>query len=71
MKVTRSLQVVLLICICLASSLSALAQQWRPLDPAHLEQKAPTVEKDADAEALLWEVSQYRTKKDKGNGDVK
>jgi hypothetical protein len=56
MKVTRSLQVVLLICICLASSLSALAQQWRPLDPAHLEQKAPTVEKDADAEALLWEV---------------
>jgi hypothetical protein len=56
MKVARSLQLVLLISICLGSSLSALAQQWRPMDPAHLEMKAPSVEKDADAEALLWEV---------------
>jgi transglutaminase-like putative cysteine protease len=34
----------------------ALAQAWKPLDPAHLALKAPVVEKDADAEALLWEV---------------
>jgi hypothetical protein len=29
---------------------------WRPIDPAHLAQKEPVVEKDADAEALFWEV---------------
>jgi len=29
---------------------------WKPIDPAHLALKAPVVEKDADAEALLWEV---------------
>jgi Domain of Unknown Function with PDB structure (DUF3857)/Transglutaminase-like superfamily len=32
------------------------AQAWKPIDPAHLELKAPVVDKDADAEALLWEV---------------
>ncbi|MEK7831677.1 MAG: DUF3857 and transglutaminase domain-containing protein, partial [Acidobacteriota bacterium] len=30
--------------------------QWKPVDPAHLAMKAPVVEKEADAEALLWEV---------------
>jgi hypothetical protein len=35
---------------------AAQAQQWKPLDPAHVALKAPVVEKDADAEALLWEV---------------
>src|SRR5262245_4607098 len=34
----------------------AQAQAWKPMDPAHLALKAPVVEKDADAEALLWEV---------------
>ena len=29
---------------------------WKPIDPAHLALKTPVVEKDADAEALLWEV---------------
>lgn len=29
---------------------------WRPLDPAHLAIKAPVVERDADAEAIFWEV---------------
>src|SRR5262245_42774804 len=33
----------------------AQAQAWKPMDPAHLALKAPVVEKDADAEALLWE----------------
>jgi len=32
------------------------AQDWRTIDPAHLEMKTPVVEKDADAEALFWEV---------------
>jgi hypothetical protein len=42
--------------ICLLLVTSAQAQQWKPLDPAHLALKAPVVEKGADAEALLWEV---------------
>ena len=29
---------------------------WKPVDPAELASKTPKVEKDADAEALLWEV---------------
>jgi hypothetical protein len=29
---------------------------WRPIDPAHLAMKAPVVERDADAEAIFWEV---------------
>jgi hypothetical protein len=29
---------------------------WKPIDPAHLAMKAPMVEKDADVEALFWEV---------------
>ena len=33
-----------------------LAQDWKPIDPAHLAMKTPTVEKDADAEAIFWEV---------------
>jgi len=35
---------------------TAQAQAWKPIDPASLALKAPVVEKDADAEALLWEV---------------
>jgi hypothetical protein len=34
----------------------ALADDWKPLDPAVLALKAPVVEKDADAEAVLWDV---------------
>ncbi|HEX4951686.1 MAG TPA: DUF3857 and transglutaminase domain-containing protein [Blastocatellia bacterium] len=36
---------------------AALANdEWKPLDPAQLAQKTSVVEKDADAEALLWEM---------------
>ncbi len=39
-------------------SLTALAgEDWKPIDPAHLSMKTPVVEKDADAEVLIWEVS--------------
>ena len=31
-------------------------KDWKPLDPSHLALAAPVVEKDADAEALFWEV---------------
>lgn len=30
--------------------------QWRPITPAELQMKTPTVEPDADAEAIFWEV---------------
>ena len=29
---------------------------WKPVDPAHLALKQPVVERDADAEAIFWEV---------------
>jgi hypothetical protein len=32
------------------------ADDWRPVDPGDLALKAPVVEKDADAEAIFWEV---------------
>lgn len=35
---------------------SASGDEWRPIDPAELALKTSTVEKDADAEALFWEV---------------
>ncbi len=31
-------------------------KEWRAIEPAQLALKAPVVDKDADAEALLWEV---------------
>jgi hypothetical protein len=35
---------------------AASAQEWKPVPPQELASKAPTVEADADAEALFWEV---------------
>jgi hypothetical protein len=32
------------------------AEDWKPVDPAHLAMKEPVVEKDADAEVIFWEV---------------
>ena len=34
----------------------APSDNWKPLDPAQLALKTPLVEKDADSEALFWEV---------------
>jgi transglutaminase-like putative cysteine protease len=31
-------------------------KDWKPIEPAQLSMTAPAVEKDADAEALFWEV---------------
>lgn len=50
----RFIQPLLFTCIC---SLACFAgDDWKPIDPAHLSMKAPAVEKDADAEAIFWEV---------------
>jgi hypothetical protein len=34
----------------------AAGEDWKPIDPTQLTLKSATVEKDADAEALFWEV---------------
>ena len=55
---TRQLPLARLFCLVLFSlcALPAYAQDWKPLDPAHVTLKAPTIDKDADAEAIFWEV---------------
>jgi uncharacterized protein DUF3857/transglutaminase superfamily protein len=40
----------------LAAVPALAADDWRPIDPGHLAMKQPVVEKDADAEAIFWEV---------------
>jgi hypothetical protein len=48
----------LFVCIFAFSSTSAFAvgDEWKPVNPGELALKTATVEKDADAEALFWEV---------------
>src|SRR5262245_27208082 len=47
----------LLVClIILPAPAHAQVLAWKPIDPAHIALKAPTVEKDADAEAIFWDV---------------
>jgi hypothetical protein len=45
-----------LVCLPLITAAALAADDWKPVDPAHLALKAPVVEKDADAEAIFWEV---------------
>lgn len=45
-----------LICSALAAVPAIAGDDWKPIDPAHLAMTAPVVEKDADAEAIFWEV---------------
>ena len=46
-----------LVCSTIAATPSyAAGDDWRPIDPANLALKSPTVERDADAEAIFWEV---------------
>jgi transglutaminase-like putative cysteine protease len=49
---------VLLLCLLAVSPAPAWAvsDDWKPIDPAHLALKSSTVEKEADAEAIFWEV---------------
>src|ERR1041385_2370953 len=48
----------LLLCLIIVSPVPVRASgdDWKPIDPAHLALKSATVEKDADAEALFWEI---------------
>lgn len=53
----RLLLPLLFLCLGLVSPAAVFAgDDWRPVDPADLALKAPVVEKDADAEAIFWEV---------------
>lgn len=54
----QKLYLLFILGIILLSPKMALAgkDDWKPIDPAHMALKAPIVEKDADAEAIFWEV---------------
>lgn len=60
MKVPPSSVLLLGLLLCLfaafPSSSRAFGDDWKPIEPAQLALKSATVEKDADAEALFWEV---------------
>jgi hypothetical protein len=59
MKFPRSFTYIPLFVFCLIASAASTAlagENWKPVDPAQLAMKAPTVEKEADAEAIFWEV---------------
>ena len=47
-----------LLSLFVVCSQAALAQDknWREVSPAELQMKTSTVESDADAEAIFWEV---------------
>jgi hypothetical protein len=58
MKYLRVFGAVLLAAValsCIAVPARA-GEAWQPVNPADLAAKAPVVEKDADAEALFWDV---------------
>src|ERR1041385_1063533 len=59
MKIARVFPLTLVVSFILAfsaASIKAAYDDWKPVDPAELALKTPAVEKDADAEALFWEV---------------
>jgi hypothetical protein len=65
--VARYLLVLAVVCLFSFLPVPALAgDNWRPLDPAEVALKEPVVEKDADAEAIFWEVKVN----DDPNGDL-
>src|SRR2546430_10617182 len=39
-----------------SSLITHAADLWRPIDPSELSMTVPMVERNADAEAILWEV---------------
>jgi hypothetical protein len=63
MKVPRSFYLRIALVVCLLAlvltaptTVSALGDEWKPIDPGELALKGPTVDKEADAEGLFWEV---------------
>ena len=59
MKIPPSLYPLIALFVCLLAAptpVTAVAEDWKPIDAAELSLKSPTVEKEADAEGLFWEV---------------
>ena len=61
MKIPPPLYLLLALVVCLLTlampmPAAPVGDEWKPVDPGELSLKAPTVEKDADAEGLFWEV---------------
>jgi hypothetical protein len=50
--------IALFVCLLVFAPMpaTAAAEDWKVVDPAELALKTPTVEKEADAEGLFWEV---------------
>src|SRR5438105_8011055 len=44
------------ITVCASAPGSSSSDDWRAIDPAELASKTPIVDKNADAEAIFWEV---------------
>ena len=49
-------KLLVLISLLLAIPTAVLAADWRPIEPGDAVVEAPRVEKDADAEAMFWDV---------------
>ncbi len=57
MKSFTPLALAIALGVVLISPVKSFAgDDWRPVNPAEVALKAPVVEKDADAEAIFWEV---------------
>jgi hypothetical protein len=58
MKTPRVLPLAIFVALGLLFAVPTRAafDDWKPVNPSELALKTPTVEKDADAEALFWEV---------------
>src|SRR5215203_5764517 len=60
MKTHPPFSLLLGVFLCLLSSSSvsirAAGEEWKPIDPLELSLKNAMVEKEADAEAIFWEV---------------
>ena len=55
-KTLFSLLLVLFLCLNAGPTVFATGEDWKPIDPAQLALKTSVVERDADAEAIFWEV---------------
>jgi hypothetical protein len=60
MKIKTSLYPLIGLLLCLFAAflapIRAAGDEWKPIEAAHLSLKNSTVEKEADAEGLFWEV---------------
>jgi len=54
--VARLLVLSACVLVCSSSLVTRAADMWRPITPAELSMSAPMVERNADAETILWDV---------------